>query len=299
MTITAMNRALVADAIARDDDARLGSVGIAQTGIDVRRRRRRRPPLPAGEIGEVLVRGPTVMQGYWSNPEATRSALADGWLHTGDVGASTRDGFLTLKDRSKDLIISGGSNIYPREVEEVLLPHPDVAEVAVIGRPHSDWGEEVDRVRRRARRGAEPATGPPGARARRALPRAHRAVQAAEGVRVPARAAEEQRRQGAEDGAAPEAVRGLSLAPVPARHYRSELDGTRSGTAPPAATSHDAANATPIASAHNVGRMPIVSASSAPASAPAGVSNPAATCQVAAARPRASGGAAVAAASSR
>ena len=77
------------------------------------------------------------------NPEASAATLANGWLHTGDVGTLDADGFLTLKDRSKDLIISGGSNIYPREVEEVLLAHPEVAEVAVIGRAHADWGEEV------------------------------------------------------------------------------------------------------------------------------------------------------------
>jgi long-chain acyl-CoA synthetase len=99
--------------------------------------------LPPGETGEVLVRGDAVMAGYWQNPEATEAALSGGWLHTGDVGAMDEDGFLTLKDRSKDLIISGGTNIYPREVEEVLLTHPDVAEVSVIGRPDPEWGETV------------------------------------------------------------------------------------------------------------------------------------------------------------
>ena len=143
MTITAMNRALLADALARGDDARIGSVGVAQTGIDVVVVDENGEPLPAGGTGEVLVRGPTVMAGYWMNPEASAAALADGWLHTGDVGTFDADGFLTLKDRSKDLIISGGSNIYPREVEEVLQAHPDVAEVAVIGRAHPEWGEEV------------------------------------------------------------------------------------------------------------------------------------------------------------
>ena len=137
MTITAMDRALVADAIARGDDARLGSVGVAQTGIEVA------TDAPEGQPGEVLVRGPTVMRGYWRNPEATARTLAGGWLHTGDVGVLDADGFLTLKDRSKDLIISGGSNVYPREVEEVLLRHPDVREVAVVGRRHPEWGEEV------------------------------------------------------------------------------------------------------------------------------------------------------------
>jgi len=156
MTITAMNRALVADAAARGDDARLGSVGIAQAGMDVCVGDADDRALPAGEIGEVLVRGPAVMQGYWLDDEASRRALANGWLHTGDVGSLDRDGYLTLKDRSKDLIISGGSNVYPREVEEVLLLHPDVAEVAVIGRPHSDWGEEV--IACVVARGGPPAT---------------------------------------------------------------------------------------------------------------------------------------------
>jgi long-chain acyl-CoA synthetase len=96
-----------------------------------------------GETGEVLVRGDTVMRGYWNDPTASASALKGGWLHTGDVGAFDADGFLTLKDRSKDVIISGGSNIYPREVEECLLAHASVGEVSVVGRPHAEWGEEV------------------------------------------------------------------------------------------------------------------------------------------------------------
>jgi long-chain acyl-CoA synthetase len=143
MTITAMNRALVADAIARGDDSRLGSVGIAQTAMEVRIADADDASLPPGAAGEVLVRGPAVMRGYWMNPAASRVALGHGWLHTGDVGTLDADGFLTLKDRSKDLIISGGSNIYPREVEEVLLLHPDIAEAAVVGRTHGEWGEEV------------------------------------------------------------------------------------------------------------------------------------------------------------
>ena len=83
------------------------------------------------------------MPGYWRNPEATAQTLRGGWLHTGDVGAFDEDGYLTLKDRSKDLIITGGSNIYPREVEEVLLRHAGVREVSVIGRPDREWGEVV------------------------------------------------------------------------------------------------------------------------------------------------------------
>ena len=83
------------------------------------------------------------MSGYWNNPDANAAALRDGWLWTGDMGAVDDDGFLTLKDRSKDMIISGGTNIYPREIEEVLLTHSGVMECAVVGAPHADWGEEV------------------------------------------------------------------------------------------------------------------------------------------------------------
>src|SRR6185369_15390834 len=100
-------------------------------------------PLPPGGVGEVLVRGPTVMAGYWMNPQASAATLANGWLHTGDVGSLDADGYLTLKDRTKDLIISGGSNIYPREVEEVLQTHPDVHEVSVVGQADPEWGEVV------------------------------------------------------------------------------------------------------------------------------------------------------------
>ena len=99
--------------------------------------------LPTGEIGEIVVSGPAVMLGYWNNAEATASTIVGGWLKTGDMGALDEDGFLTLHDRSKHMIISGGSNIYPREVEEILLLHPDVSEAAVVGRFHEEWGEEV------------------------------------------------------------------------------------------------------------------------------------------------------------
>ena len=83
------------------------------------------------------------MKGYWNNEEATAQSIRDGWLWTGDMGSLDEDGYLTLRDRSKDVIISGGTNIYPREVEEALLTHPGVAEVSVIGRPSAEWGEEV------------------------------------------------------------------------------------------------------------------------------------------------------------
>jgi acyl-CoA synthetase (AMP-forming)/AMP-acid ligase II len=96
-----------------------------------------------GEIGEVAVRGDTVMSGYWGLPLESAAALRSGWLHTGDLGTFDERGFLTLRDRAKDLIISGGSNIYPREVEEALLEDPDLEEVAVIGVPDEEWGESV------------------------------------------------------------------------------------------------------------------------------------------------------------
>jgi long-chain acyl-CoA synthetase len=100
-------------------------------------------PGEPGEPGEVCVRGEVVMAGYWQQPEASAAALRDGWLWTGDIGRLDEDGFLTLLDRSKDLVICGGNNVYPREVEEVLLLHPAVAEVAVIGRPDAQWGEAL------------------------------------------------------------------------------------------------------------------------------------------------------------
>jgi long-chain acyl-CoA synthetase len=122
---------------------RLASVGLAQTGVEVRIADDGDNNVALGEIGEILVRGDVVMKGYWQDPNATATSLRGGWLHTGDMGTLNKEGFLTLKDRSKDVIISGGSNVYPREVEEILLRHVGVLECSVIGRPHPDWGEEV------------------------------------------------------------------------------------------------------------------------------------------------------------
>jgi long-chain acyl-CoA synthetase len=121
----------------------LETAGVARTGVEVKVFNERDEELPAGEIGEIVTRSDCVMAGYWSNPEATAKALRGDWLHTGDVGSLDAEGFLTIKDRSKDMIISGGANIYPREIEEVLLRHPAVAECSVVGRPHPEWGEEV------------------------------------------------------------------------------------------------------------------------------------------------------------
>ena len=122
---------------------RLGSVGRAQIGVEIAVLGADDQPVAEGELGEVCVRGDVVMAGYFGHPTATAAALANGWLHTGDIGRLDAHGYLTLVDRSKDLIISGGSNIYPREVEEVLLRHPAIREAAVIGEPHVKWGEAV------------------------------------------------------------------------------------------------------------------------------------------------------------
>ncbi len=143
MTITVLSKERHAHIGHPRYEERIASVGMPHSVVGARVADPQDHPLPPGEAGEVLVRGDVVMRGYWDDPEATASALRGGWLHTGDVGVFDEDGFLTLKDRSKDLIISGGSNIYPREVEEALVRHEEVLEVSVVGRPHPEWGEEV------------------------------------------------------------------------------------------------------------------------------------------------------------
>lgn len=143
MTGTVLSKAVIAD---RDHPQwlhRLSSAGVANSLCEVRIANEQGEPLKAGEIGEVLLRGDSVATGYWRNPEATHATFREGWLRTGDIGCTDESGFVTIKDRSKDLIISGGSNIYPREVEEVLQTAPGVAEVSVIGRPDPEWGEIV------------------------------------------------------------------------------------------------------------------------------------------------------------
>lgn len=143
MVGTALSRHHLQDTAHPRHLARLASVGVAQTPVRVRVSDPQGHDLPLGDVGEVLIQGDSVMAGYWRNPEATAQAVQNGWLFTGDMGCLDADGFLTLKDRSKDLIISGGSNIYPREIEEVLLHAPGVAEVAVVGAPDAEWGEVV------------------------------------------------------------------------------------------------------------------------------------------------------------
>ena len=143
MAITALSRDLVADRSHPRWRDRLASVGYAQSACRIRILDAQGQEVPPGEIGEIVVAGSLVMPGYWNNTQATAKAIPDGWLRTGDMGTMDDEGFVTLRDRSKDVIISGGTNIYPREVEEALLTHPAVHEVAVVGRPHPEWGEEV------------------------------------------------------------------------------------------------------------------------------------------------------------
>jgi long-chain acyl-CoA synthetase len=142
MTITTLSKEDIADRQHPRWRERLASAGKPYALAEVVVADGEGRPVAAGEPGEILTRG-VVMAGYWQNPEATAASLRGGWLHTGDVGILDAEGYLHLKDRSKDLIISGGSNIYPREVEEVLLTHGGVREVSVIGRPDREWGEVV------------------------------------------------------------------------------------------------------------------------------------------------------------
>ena len=139
MTITWVRR----EDHASGNDAVLGSVGIPRTGVEVRVVDEHGQAMPHGEIGEIICRGDVVMGGYWNNPKGTAEALRDGWLYTGDMGSLDERGYLTLRDRSKDVVISGGSNIYPREVEEALLTHAAVDEVSVLGQHDEEWGEVV------------------------------------------------------------------------------------------------------------------------------------------------------------
>jgi long-chain acyl-CoA synthetase len=143
MTITTLSREDIADRAHPRWLERLGSAGRPYACLDVMVADAQDRALPVGETGEIICRGDVVMPGYWRNDEATAQTLRGGFLHTGDVGVFDAEGYLTLKDRSKDMIISGGSNIYPREIEEVLLRHPAVAECSVVGRAHPEWGEEV------------------------------------------------------------------------------------------------------------------------------------------------------------
>jgi len=145
ITITGLSAAAHAELLEAGDE-RIGSAGITRTDVEARVVGPDDRPLPPGEVGEVVARGDVVMLGYWNNPEATAETLRGGWLHTGDIGRFDEKGYLFLLDRAKDVIISGGNNIYPREVEEVIVQHPAVANCVVLGIPHEYWGEAVHAV---------------------------------------------------------------------------------------------------------------------------------------------------------
>jgi long-chain acyl-CoA synthetase len=126
-----------------DRERKAGSIGTPIAGVEMRVVDDEGAELPTGEVGEIVVRGHNVMKGYWGKPDATADAIRDGWFHTGDLARVDEDGYFFIVDRKKDMIIRGGYNVYPREVEEVLYEHPAVREAAVVGIPHPEWGEEV------------------------------------------------------------------------------------------------------------------------------------------------------------
>jgi acyl-CoA synthetase (AMP-forming)/AMP-acid ligase II len=122
------------------------SAGRPVVGVDLRVVDENEVPVAPGVIGEIVARGPQLMQGYWNRPDETREALRGGFMHTGDAGVMDAEGFVYIQDRVKDMIVSGGENIYPRMIEEVLFTHPAIADVAAIGVPHETWGETVKAV---------------------------------------------------------------------------------------------------------------------------------------------------------
>jgi len=128
----------------RPDNRKAGTIGLPITGVEMKVVDDEGAEVAVGEVGEIAIRGHNVMKGYWNRPDETRAVLsADGWFRTGDVGRADEDGFLSIVDRKKELIVRGGYNVYPREIEEVLYEHPDVREAAVVGIPHQELGEEV------------------------------------------------------------------------------------------------------------------------------------------------------------
>jgi long-chain acyl-CoA synthetase len=143
MTICALTRYQHQDINHPDYKKRLASIGMPMSGMEIKLTDSTGHTVKQGQPGEILVRGDAVMLEYFKNDKATAETLVDDWLKTGDIAIQSTDGFITLVDRAKDVIISGGSNIYPREVEEVLNQHPDIDEVSVIGRKDNDWGEVV------------------------------------------------------------------------------------------------------------------------------------------------------------
>jgi long-chain acyl-CoA synthetase len=126
-----------------DRERKVGSIGTPIEGVEMKVVDDDGNDVAQGEVGEVVIRGHNVMKGYWNRPDATADAIRDGWFHTGDMAKVDEDGFFFIVDRKKDMIIRGGYNVYPREIEEVLYEHPAVAEAAVVGVPHPELGEEV------------------------------------------------------------------------------------------------------------------------------------------------------------
>ena len=143
MTISNITKEMHNDSHGMDHDYILSSVGVARTGAEISIVSPDGEEMPNGDIGEIITRSPCVMSGYLNNESATKNTLKNGWLHTGDMGSIDEYGILTLKDRSKDLIISGGMNIYPREIEDLLIKLPTVREIAVVGFESKKWGEDV------------------------------------------------------------------------------------------------------------------------------------------------------------
>jgi long-chain acyl-CoA synthetase len=126
-----------------DKERKPGSIGTPLEGVEMRVVDEDDQEVPQGEVGEIVIRGHNVMKGYWERPDATGEAMRGGWFHTGDMAKVDEDGYFYIVDRKKDLIIRGGYNVYPREVEEVLYEHPKIREAAVVGVPHDEWGEEI------------------------------------------------------------------------------------------------------------------------------------------------------------
>ncbi len=143
MTITNITKAMYSDTTKSYYDNLLKSAGVARTGCKIAIVNSNWENLPDGEVGEIITKSDCIMKGYYKNRPASKEALRDGWLLTGDLGSIDKNGLLTIKDRSKDMIISGGMNVYPREVEDILLIHQDIYEVAVIGLKDKKWGELI------------------------------------------------------------------------------------------------------------------------------------------------------------
>jgi long-chain acyl-CoA synthetase len=126
-----------------DRERKPGSIGTPIEGVEMQVVDEGDNPVPQGEVGEIVIRGHNIMKGYWQRPDATAEAMRGGWFHSGDMARTDEDGYFYIVDRKKDLIIRGGYNVYPREVEEVLYEHPKIREAAVVGVPHDEWGEEI------------------------------------------------------------------------------------------------------------------------------------------------------------